>query len=70
MRASVYASVLALSFLAACGGNEPAANSSSGTTIAPSPTGGADATAPDSSLRAPGPQTPDRASGGGARTQP
>lgn len=69
MRASFYA-LLALGFLAACGSNEPAANSSGSTTVAPSPTGGADANAADPLLRAPGPQTPDRASGGGARTQP
>jgi hypothetical protein len=63
---------MAMSFLAACGSNEQAGSSvdTSGTTIAPSPTGGADANAPDSLLRAPGPQTPDRASGGGARSQP
>jgi hypothetical protein len=69
MRASFYA-LLALSFLAACGSNEPAVSSSSGTAISPNPTGGADANVADPLLRAPGPQTPDRASGGGARAQP
>jgi hypothetical protein len=70
MRASSYASIslLALSLVvAACGGDQGAF---SGSSFPPGATGGAAANAPDAMLRAPGPMTPDRASGGGAGTRP
>jgi hypothetical protein len=71
MRAFSYASLGALAlglFLSACESNGQV--SSSGSSIPPSATGGAAANAPDAMLRAPGPMTPDRASGGGAGTRP
>jgi hypothetical protein len=71
MRAFSYASIslLALSLVvAACESGDQGAFS--GSSFPPSATGGAAANAPDAMLRAPGPMTPDRASGGGAGTRP
>ncbi|HEV2474948.1 MAG TPA: hypothetical protein VGX22_00305 [Candidatus Dormibacteraeota bacterium] len=71
MRAFSYVSlgVLGLGlFLTACEGNGEVI--SGGGTIPPNATGGAASNAPDAMLRAPGPMTPDRASGGGAGTRP
>ncbi|HEV2548528.1 MAG TPA: hypothetical protein VGU20_14400 [Stellaceae bacterium] len=71
MRAFSHVSLGALAlglFLSACEGNEQAV--STGSSLPPSATGGAAANAPDAMLRAPGPMTPDRASGGGAGTRP
>jgi hypothetical protein len=73
MRAFSYASFGALAlglFLSACEGTGQGQATSDGSTIPPSATGGAAANAPDAALRAPGPMTPDRASGGGAGTRP
>ena len=71
MRAVSYMSLCALAlglFLSACEGTGQTV--SSGSSFPPNPTGGAAANASDAMLRAPGPMTPDRASGGGAGTRP